>query len=185
MPGRILTPLVYAAPSVAAQTNAPVSAVFSPLPPFSPATFGVVWSGANFVGQAPLAFYDIFVSDNNSPFSVWQPHTTDTGDLYTGQPGHTYSFYSVATDTAGNVEAAPPTPDATTTVTLSNTAPNHFFSASGTVTVNEGTTLSISPIASDSDIPQQTLTFSLVPRAPASVTINPANRTPHLADHRT
>jgi hypothetical protein len=162
--------LVYALPSSIPQTNAPISAVFA-LPPFSPSTFGVVWSGANLEGQAPLAFYDIYASDNNSPFTVWQPHTTQTGALYSGQPGHTYSFYSIATDTAGNVEAPPATPDATTTVSLSNTPPSISF-ASNRVTINEGDTLSLTPRVSDSDVPQQTFTFKLGSGAPANVTIN-------------
>jgi len=95
--------LVYAAPSTVLQTNPPVSAVFS-LPPRSPPTFGVVWSGANYVGQASIAYYDIFASDNGGAFTLWQTHTTATGALYYGSLGHTYSFYSVATDTAGNVD---------------------------------------------------------------------------------
>ena len=164
--------LVYAAPSSAPQTNPPVSAVFS-LPAFSPATFGVVWSGANYVGQASVAYYDIFVSDSNAPFSIWQSHTTGTGALYSGQPGHTYAFYSVATDTAGNIEAPPATPDAVTTVTLSNTPPAISF-GSGTVVVNEGDLLSINPTVSDPDLPPEIFSFSLGPGAPARMTLNPA-----------
>jgi hypothetical protein len=165
--------LIYAAPSTVPQTNPPVSAVFA-LPAHSPETFGVVWSGANYVGQAPVAYYDIYVSDNGAPFSVWQSHTANTGALYTGQPGHTYAFYSVATDTAGNVEAAPSTPDAVTTVTLVNTAPTISFGG-GTVAINEGDTLSITPTVSDSDLPPDSFTFALGAGAPFAATINPSS----------
>jgi subtilase family serine protease len=165
--------LVYSAPSSVPQTNPPVSAVFA-LPAFSPVTFGVVWSGANSVGQATIAYFDIFVSDNNSPFTVWQSHTTATGALYSGQPGHTYAFYSIATDTAGNVEAPPIAPDAVTTVALSNTPPTISF-ASPMVIINEGDTLSIAPTVSDPDLPPETFTFKLGPGAPAGLTINPSS----------
>jgi|GEM_PF-1647902 len=164
--------LVYAAPSTVPQTNPPVSAVFA-LPAHSPATFGVVWSGANFVGQASLAYYDIFVSDNSAPFTVWQARTTSTGGLYNGLPGHTYAFYSVATDTAGNVEAPPATPDSMTTVTLSNTPPTIAF-ATNLVVIDEGTTLSITPTVSDTDLPPEVFSFALGAGTPAGVTVNPA-----------
>ena len=164
--------LVYAAPSTVPQTNAPVSAVFS-LPPHSPPTFGLVWTGANYVGQAPLDYFDIFVSDNGNPFTLWQTHTRDSGALYNGTFGHTYAFYSIATDTAGNVEAPPATPDAVTLVDLTNTAPSIAF-ATNLVTINEGDALQLVPTVNDADLPPQTLSFSLLPSAPLGVTINPA-----------
>jgi hypothetical protein len=164
--------LVYAAPLSVPQTNQPVSAVFA-LPLHSPSTFGLVWSGANYVGQAPLDYFDIFVSDNSGPFTIWQGHTRQTGALYNGSFGHTYAFYSVATDTAGNVEAPPATPDAVTTVDLTNTMPLIAF-ATNRVTINEGDALQLTPIASDADLPPQTLSFSLLPGAPLGVTVDPA-----------
>ena len=36
--------------------------------------------------------------------------------LFTGQPGHTYGFYSVATDNAGNVQPTPTSAQATTQI---------------------------------------------------------------------
>jgi hypothetical protein len=36
--------------------------------------------------------------------------------MHTGQYGHTYSFYSLAPDNAGNVETTPSSAQATTTV---------------------------------------------------------------------
>ena len=40
---------------------------------------------------------------------------------FTGQPGNTYGFYSIATDFAGNVEATPSAAEATTTIVTSAT----------------------------------------------------------------
>src|SRR4029077_2229952 len=44
----------------------------------------------------------------------------------------------------------------------------------GNKTVKEGDTLTFTASASDADLPQNTLTFSLAPGAPAGATINPA-----------
>jgi len=41
---------------------------------------------------------------------------TATSASYGGQLGHTYAFYSVATDGAGNVQAPKSSPDTTTTI---------------------------------------------------------------------
>jgi hypothetical protein len=161
--------LVYTPPVSAPQTNPPVSSVFT-LPPQSPTPFGVAWSGATYVGQAGLAWFDIYVSDNGGPFTVWQARTTQTSALFDGQQGHTYAFYSIATDTAGNVEATPASPQATTTVGLSNSPPTIAFK--GDVTVNEGDTVLVTPVVADTDVPAQTLTFSLLPGAPAGVVVD-------------
>jgi len=163
--------LVYGAPANAPQTSPPVSAVFA-LPAQSPETFGVVWSGAPYVGGAPIAYYDIYVSDNGGPFTLWQSQTSGTGALYNGTPGHTYAFYSLATDTAGNRETPPLQPQAQTTVILNTTPPT--ISVVPNVTLNAGQTLSLSVTASDPN-PQNTLTFSLGPGAPDGVVVNPAS----------
>ena len=164
--------LVYAAPATASQTNPPVSAVLA-LPPRSPLTFGVIWSGQSAVGQASVAYYDIFVSDNNGPFTIWQSHTATASALYTGSFGHAYAFYSVATDTAGNLEAPHATPDATTLVNLTNAPPTISFG--GPVIVNEGETVRVTPTASDSDVPAQSLIFRLLGGAPPGAVVDRAS----------
>lgn len=163
--------LLYANPTVPIQTNPPVSSVFA-LPAQSPPTFGVVWSGANYVGQASVAYYDIYVSDNGGPFTVWQSQTTATGALYDGTVGHTYAFYSLATDTAGNRETTPLQPQAQTTVEANTIPPT--ISVTSNVTLNAGQTLSLNVTASASN-PQNSLTFALGPGAPAGVVVNPAS----------
>ncbi|MCX6921959.1 MAG: putative Ig domain-containing protein [Verrucomicrobia bacterium] len=164
--------LVYAASSTLSQTNPPVRAVLA-LPPLSSLTFPVAWSGQNAAGQASVATYDIYVSDNGGAFAIWQSRTTGTSALYSGSFGHTYAFYSVATDTAGNVELPHATPDATTLVNLINAPPTISFGAA--VTVNEGETVRINPTVSDPDLPSQTLTFRLLGGAPPGVVVNSAS----------
>jgi hypothetical protein len=57
------------------------------------------------------------VQDNSGPFSLWLAATTATAATCRGLPGHRYSFYSLATDNAGNAEAAKIVVDTATTCT--------------------------------------------------------------------
>jgi len=78
----------------------PTSSV-TPLPVTSAtASFPVSWSGSD-PGGAGIASYDIFVSTNKGPYSIWLAGTTATSGTYPGIDGQTYSFYSMATDNAG------------------------------------------------------------------------------------
>jgi CSLREA domain-containing protein len=79
------------------------------------ASFLVQWSGTD-VGVGIFG-YSIYVSDNAGPFSAFQTNTTTTSAMFTGQLGHTYGFYSIATDLLGNVEGSKTSAEATTTVT--------------------------------------------------------------------
>jgi RHS repeat-associated protein len=79
------------------------------------AQFFIRWSGSD-VGSA-IAGYSVYVSDNGGAYSPWLENTTLTEATYAGQQGHTYVFYTVATDNAGNKEAAPDQLDLTIHVT--------------------------------------------------------------------
>ncbi len=167
--GPVTYTLVYAPPPTIPQTNPPISSVFA-LQPQSPPEFGVAWFGANLVGQAPLAFYDIYSSDNGGTFTNWQSHTTATGAVFDGVPGHAYAFYSVSTDTVGNREATPTQAQAQTTVNVTNYAPT--ISVTPLVTLPAGQTLSLGVTASDLNI-FDTLSYSLGAGAPAGVQVDP------------
>ncbi|RME90069.1 MAG: hypothetical protein D6766_13800, partial [Verrucomicrobia bacterium] len=91
----------------------PTSAVAA-LPARSFPNIPLAWSGTD-TGGSGLATYDIYVSDNGGPFALWLEKTTLSGAVYPGEFGHTYGFYSVATDLAGNREPGPDQPDAVTT----------------------------------------------------------------------
>lgn len=161
--------LQYGAPLNFVNTNPPVSAVYS-LPVQSPATFGVIWSGAPYAGGAPIAYYDIYVSDDGGPFTDWQSQITGTSALYNGANGHTYAFYSIATDTTGNRQPVPAQPEAETTVGINTNPPS--ISIVSSVTLNAGQTLSLKASGSDSN-PSSILTFSLATGAPVGATVNP------------
>ena len=56
-------------------------------------------------GVASIAIYD---STDGGPFSLLATVTPASPSTpFTGQAGHTYGFYSVATDNAGNVQPTP------------------------------------------------------------------------------
>jgi hypothetical protein len=91
----------------------PASAVGS-LPASSTTNFTVCWSGTN--NGPAIAGYDIYVSTNNGPWSLWLSDTTNTCAGFTGQPGNSYGFYSIAYDEAGNAQAAPAAAQAATSI---------------------------------------------------------------------
>jgi RHS repeat-associated protein len=84
-------------------------------------SFTLNWAGADDAGGpagSGIASYDVFVSDNGGAFTSFLTGTTEVSALFTGQDGHTYQFYSVATDNVGHREAASVTADAVTVVRL-------------------------------------------------------------------
>lgn len=155
---------------VANDTNAPISKV-EPLAAASYASIPVLWTGGDEPGGSGLAGFDIFVSVDGGPFVAWLQNTTARSAVYRGEEGRSYAFYSIAFDKAGNREAAPAAPQATTRVSLENRAP--VIAAIAPVTVDEGGTAVIDPAATDPD--GHALGWSLGPGAPAGATIDPIN----------
>jgi hypothetical protein len=101
--------------------TAPVSHVAA-LPATEPsASFAVNWSGTD-VGSG-VQYYTIYVSDSGGPFNPWLSQTSSTSATFGGANGHSYSFYSVATDFVGNREAAKAAPDTTTTINVITVSP--------------------------------------------------------------
>jgi hypothetical protein len=66
-------------------------------------SFAVSWGGASAISGAIT--FDVFVSDNGGPFVPFQTATTASTATFTGVAGHSYGFFSIATDAAGNREA--------------------------------------------------------------------------------
>jgi RHS repeat-associated protein len=87
--------------------------------------FNVSWSGSDDTNGSGIATYDIYVSDNGGAYALFLNHTTATTALFTGVVGHTYAFYSVATDQVGLRQLTPDTANTqTTTAAPVNQAPN-------------------------------------------------------------
>jgi hypothetical protein len=93
----------------------PPSSSVAALPETVARDFTVSWSGQDERLGSGIAAYDIYVSDDGGPFTLWLAASTETSALFTGEAGHRYAFYSVAIDNVGHREAAPSVADTETT----------------------------------------------------------------------
>ena len=148
----------------------PPSSSVLPLPALSGRTFVITWSGADEPGGSGVATFDVYgVEDGTNNFLLLQ-NTTETSTLFTGAPGHSYAFYSMAHDNVGNEETAPSFADAQSSVSTNapvlNTIPNSA--------VNVGQSFVITNILLNG-IPVGSFVFSLGPGAPAGASINSTN----------
>jgi RHS repeat-associated protein len=102
--------------SVRIISGSPVSHI-NALTPKENDSFTVKWTGEDGINGASLAKYDVFLSQDAGPFSIWQTGIAATSALFTGAvPNHTYAFYVVATDYLGQVEAKQAIPETQTKV---------------------------------------------------------------------
>ncbi|MCK4597800.1 right-handed parallel beta-helix repeat-containing protein, partial [bacterium] len=89
-------------------------------PAISPAdTFLVSWTTDDPLPSSGIAGVTVYVSENDSDWVAWLSDATDTCALYPGQDEHTYFFYAVATDSAGNAEDTAAAAECTTYVDAS------------------------------------------------------------------
>jgi hypothetical protein len=97
--------------------GSPSSQVTQPAAPVqTSASFSVQWSGSD--AGSGVRDYSVFVRQDDGPFIPLVSLTPETAATFTGQPGSTYAFYSVARDLTFNAEEAPATPDVVTTIDL-------------------------------------------------------------------
>ncbi len=111
-------PLAASVLAGSTDTTPPTSTV-SALPAIeTSAAFTVNWTGQDNTGGSGIGHYDVYMSDNGGAYTPFMTDSTATSATFTGQNGHTYSFFSMATDNAGNVQATPAGAEATTTVNM-------------------------------------------------------------------
>ena len=125
--------------------------------------FNVTWSGTDSASGSAIASYTIFVSDDGGPFSAWLSNTTLTSASYLGQYGHTYSFYSVATDNAGNVQPTPTSAQATTQLVVAVDTTTSLQSSEDPSKLGDSVTFTatVSPAQSTNGTPTGTVQFSI------------------------
>jgi len=134
--------------------------------------FTVKWSGTdtiNNVTGSGLANFTVYVSDNGGAYTPFLTNTTETSVVFTGVAGHTYSFYSIATDNAGNIQPTPATPDTTTKVPLALLS---FVVSPTTVVGSQSTAGSITldgPAPSDTVIKLTSSSSAVI--VPATITV--------------
>jgi CSLREA domain-containing protein len=144
-------------------TSAPVSHVLPLAASTKNPNFTLSWTGTDV--DSGILGYSVYVSDNAGPFHLLTT-TTATSTAFTGQGGHQYGFYSIATDRLGNVEGAKTVAEATTTLgTIAGVVvPNVVGSAEaaaaiaitgdglmvGTVTTQSSATIAVGIVISES-----------------------------------
>ena len=100
-------------------SSTPISAV-SLLPASTSATsFTVSWSGSDPSGSG-VASYNIYVTIDGATPTLWLSGTALTSSTYTATAGHTYGFFSLATNNVGVTQS---TPSTTQTITVNYIIP--------------------------------------------------------------
>ncbi len=84
--------------------------------------FVVRWTGND--AHAGMKSYALFVSINDSAYTLWLAGTEADSAIFYGKEGYKYEFYSVAKDLVNNMEGHPlnpeTNPDAVTTVSITS-----------------------------------------------------------------
>ena len=87
-----------------------------PLPENNKNHFELSWAG-NDAGSG-IAYYDIYVMENDTSLRIWKSRTTLGSAEFIGNLGSQYKFYSIATDNVNLFEENPSVYDAETTITV-------------------------------------------------------------------
>ena len=161
-------------------TTPPTSTV-NPLPSATNSSFTVSVTGSDPTGSngstpSGIKSFTIYVSEDNGPFAALATVTpANPSTPFTGQIGHTYGFYSVATDNAGNVQPTPTQAQATvqivsglTITSITPVTPNPRNTAVATVDVTFSESIDVSSLDSSditltqngTDVPVSSLTFT-------------------------
>jgi len=117
----------------------PVSHVATLPSSFSCPNFRVSWSGSD--AGSGLQGFTVYSSDNGGAFTPWLSNTTAAAGTFTGTAGHVYSFYSIATDLTGNVEASKTSAEASTSVTVASSCGPPSLTAQMLNVAQSGTTV--------------------------------------------
>ncbi|TWU39629.1 carboxypeptidase regulatory-like domain-containing protein [Novipirellula artificiosorum] len=88
------------------------------------AEFTVSWSGEDDENGSGIGDYNLYVSQDQGPFTMLLANTEATSYQFTGEPGSRYAFASVAMDNVGHVESKSLVAEAATEVAL-NSWVNH------------------------------------------------------------
>jgi hypothetical protein len=95
-------------------TTAPVGRVVSATQRSGSTEVDVNWSATD--SGSGARSYTVYVAANGGAFTAWQTAVTATSAVWAGTAGHTYGFYVVATDGAGNSESAKTVAEASVTL---------------------------------------------------------------------
>ncbi len=80
-------------------------------------SINVTWTSSD-NGPAGIYAHNVYYNINGGDWMLWKYNTSLNTDVFVGIMDSTYGFYSVAIDSALNIEDAPPAPDVTTTLSV-------------------------------------------------------------------
>ena len=83
------------------------------------------WSGSPGSGGTSITSYTIYDQDDGGPFTAFLSNTTLTSTTFNGTVGHTYGFFSVATNNAGRVQPTLSAAQSTTPTTVAGLLQQH------------------------------------------------------------
>ena len=129
-------------------------------------------AGAGGSPPSGVASIAIYTSADGGSFSFWTTVTpANPSATFTGQDGHTYAFYSVATDNAGNVQPTPTAAQATTQVVTQQ--PTILSAVSGSGVFAGSLTLNATLTSNSTLVPNEPVSFALTVGS-VSATFGPA-----------
>ena len=97
--------------------DAPPTSTVASLPAvINTTSFTLSWSGTDAPGGGGIVSYNIYDSTDGGAFTAFLTNTTSTSTTFTGAFGHSYGFYSVATDKAGITQPLPTAAQASTSL---------------------------------------------------------------------
>lgn len=68
-------------------------------------TAQLAWSRSDDANGAGVSYCTLYAATDDGPFQVFRTGLTDTTFVFTGDRGHAYRFFTLATDSAGNAES--------------------------------------------------------------------------------
>ncbi|HMS10777.1 MAG TPA: hypothetical protein PKE66_14935, partial [Pyrinomonadaceae bacterium] len=132
-------PIVTNATSNTLDADIPTSSVAALPATLDTPEISLSWDGFDAAGGSGVKGVDIFFSENGGPYQPLLNAEGPGSAVFLGNWGRTYRFFSVASDNAGNIEAAPATPDAVVSIlggaTESDLAPRPNGNNDGTVSI--------------------------------------------------
>ncbi|GGC06673.1 hypothetical protein GCM10011325_36880 [Dyadobacter sediminis] len=94
----------------------PVSKVNPLTASTSSTSIKIEWDGKDDLNGSGIKSYSLYVSEDESPFSLYEQGITGTSTVFKGKKNSTYCFFTIANDHVGNVEALKSSCEATITI---------------------------------------------------------------------
>ncbi|MBN1661871.1 MAG: PKD domain-containing protein [Anaerolineae bacterium] len=122
---------------------APTSAVNPLLPETAGAEVVLTWLSSDDVAGSGVRDVDLYVSSDGGPFALWRAGVPLTATVFAGESGHTYGFFAIANDGAGNREPMKTAAEAVTLLFMPGAPARLNVTADPTLIPPDGTSTSV------------------------------------------